>query len=66
MYSKHLELVAFEWMFRASGTKEEDVKQIVDVFDQVYEMGYERGKQDAVLQLMMGEIDGKDISRSGE
>ena len=57
MYTKHVELAAFEWIFRAGGTKEEDVERIANIFDQVYELGYDRGKMDAVLQAMMGETE---------
>ena len=57
MYTKHVELAAFEWMFRANNTKEEDIKHFADIFDQVYELGYNRGKMDAMLQSMMGETE---------
>lgn len=55
MYSKHLELMAFEMILRVQGTKECDIRQMIDLFDQVYEMGYARGKQEAVLETMMEE-----------
>lgn len=64
--TKYPELMAFELIFRISGVDGKALDQCVNMIDQIYELGYNRGKQDAVLESLMGEDNGKDISRSGE
>lgn len=64
--TKHNELRALEFIFRATGIDEKQIQDTMKTLDLVYEMGYNRGKQDAVLESLMGENDEKDISRTGE
>lgn len=55
MYANHIELEIVETMFRAQGECEENVKKSMELLNWVYEIGYRRGHQDAILERMMGE-----------
>lgn len=64
--TKYPELMAFELIFRISGVDGKALDQCVNMIDQIYELGYNRGKQDAVLESLMGEDDGKTNNSADE
>lgn len=54
MLSRYPELYGIEMMFKADAPTDENLKHFVSLIDMIYELGYNRGKQDAVLNSLMG------------
>lgn len=54
MYTKHTELYGIEAICRMNDNNESHLKQIMDLMDMVFDLGYQRGKEETVFNIMMG------------
>lgn len=55
MLSRYPELYGIEMMLKTIGPIDDNMKHFVSLMDMIYELGYNRGKQDAVLNSLMGD-----------
>ena len=54
MYTKHIELYGIEALYRMNDDNESHLKRIMGLMDMVFDLGYQRGKEETVFNIMMG------------